>query len=87
MRSCWEASSATSLGLASISDVPLNHTAKFTIAGVTPVDYGKGMKLTGHHIGRCSKISQAEPKKQPYTVAGYHRFKQVAGALRPRRCH
>ena len=33
-------------GLSSISDEQLNHKAKFTIVGVKPVDYDKGMKLT-----------------------------------------
>ena len=50
-------------GLASISDAQLNHTAKFTIVGVKPVDYDKGMKLTGHHIAGGWKISWAESKK------------------------
>ena len=36
-------------GLSSISDARLNHKAKFTIVGVKPVDYDKGMKLTRHH--------------------------------------
>ena len=54
-------------GLASISDAQLNHTAKFTIVGVEPVDYDKGMKLTRHHIARGWKISWVESKKQPYT--------------------
>ena len=53
--------------LSSISDAQLNHTAKFTIVGVKPVDYHKGMKLTRHHIARGWKISQAESKKEPYT--------------------
>ena len=56
-----------SAGLLSISDAQLNHTAKFTIVGVKPVDYDKGMKLTRHHIARGWKISWAESKKQPYT--------------------
>ena len=56
-----------SAGLASISDTQLNHTAKFTIVGVKPVNYDKGMKLTRHHIARGWKISWAESKKQPYT--------------------
>ena len=34
------------VGLACISDAQLNNTAKFTIVGVKPVDYNKGMKLT-----------------------------------------
>ena len=54
-------------GLSSISDAQLNHTAKFTIAGVKPVEYDKGMKLTRHHIARGWKVSWAESKKQPYT--------------------
>ena len=54
-------------GLSSISDAQLNHTAKFTILGIKPVDYDKGMKLTRPRITRCWKISWAESKKQPYT--------------------
>ena len=54
-------------GLASISDAQLNRTAKFTIVGVTPVDYDKGMKRTRHHIARGWKMSWAESKKQLYT--------------------
>ena len=50
-------------GLSSISDARLNHTSKFTIVGVKPVDYDKGMKLTRHHIARGWKISWAESKK------------------------
>ena len=42
---------------ASISDAQLNHTTKFTIVGVKPVDYDKGMKLTGHHLAPGRKIS------------------------------
>ena len=56
-----------SAGLASISDAQLNHTAKFTVVGVKPVDYDKGMKVTRHHIARGWKVSWAESKKQPYT--------------------
>ena len=52
---------------ASISDAQLNHTAKFTIVGVKPIDYEKGMKLTRYHIARGSKISWAKSKKEPYT--------------------
>ena len=44
-------------GLSSISDAQLNLTAKFTIVGVKPVDYDKGMKPSGHHIARGWKIS------------------------------
>ena len=44
-------------GLSSISDAQLNHTAMFTIVGIKPVDYNKGMKLTRHHIARGWKIS------------------------------
>ena len=54
-------------GLSSISDELLNHKAKFTIVGVKPVDYDKGMKLTWHHTARGWKVSWAESKKQPYT--------------------
>ena len=53
--------------LSSISDEQLNHKAKFTIVGVKPVDYNKGMKLTRHHTARGWKVSWAESKKQPYT--------------------
>ena len=54
-------------GLLSISDEQLTHTAKFTIVGVKPVDYDKGMKWTRHHTARGWKVSWAESKKQPYT--------------------
>ena len=40
------------VGLSSVSDAQLHHTAKLPIAGVKPVDYNKGMKLTRHHIAR-----------------------------------
>ena len=53
-------------GLSSISDEQLNHKAKYTIGGVKPVDYDKGMKLTRHHTARGWKVSWAEPKTQPY---------------------
>ena len=33
------------------------HMAKFTIVGIKPADYDKGMKLTWHHIARGGKIS------------------------------
>ena len=49
----------------SIWDAKLNHTTKFTIVGVNPVDYHRGMKLTRHHIARGWKISLVESKKQP----------------------
>ena len=39
-------------GLSFISDAQLNHMAKFTIVGIKPVDYYKGMKLTRHLIAR-----------------------------------
>ena len=54
-------------GLSSISDAQLNHKAMFTIVGVKPVDYDKGMKLTRHHTARGWKVSWAESKMQPYT--------------------
>ena len=54
-------------GLSSISNAQLNHTAKFTIVGIKPADYDKGMKLTQYHIARGWKISCGESKKQPYT--------------------
>ena len=54
-------------GLSSISDAQLNHKAKFTIVGVKPVDYDKGMKQTRHHTARGWQVSLAESKKQPYT--------------------
>ena len=44
-------------GLSSISDAQLNHTAKFTIVGIKPLDYDKGMRLTRHHIAQHLKIS------------------------------
>ena len=54
-------------GLSSISDEQLNHKAKFTIVGVKPVDYDKGMKLTRHHTAGGWRVTWAESKKQPYT--------------------
>ena len=36
-------------GLSSISDEQLNHKAKFTIVGVKPAEYDRGMKLTRQH--------------------------------------
>ena len=38
--------------LSSISDEQLNHKAKFTIVGVKPADYNKGMRLTQQHTAR-----------------------------------
>ena len=46
-------------GLSSISDAQLNHTAKFTIVGVKPVNYDKGMKLTQHHIAHLGGVQEA----------------------------
>ena len=54
-------------GLSSVSDEQLNHKAKFTIVGVKPVDYDKGMKLTRQHTAPGWTVSWAESKKQPYT--------------------
>ena len=54
-------------GLSSISDEQLNHKAKFTMVGVKPVTYDKGMKLTRHYTARGWKVSRAESKNQPYT--------------------
>ena len=54
-------------GLSSMSDEQLNHNAKFTIVGVKPVDYDKGMKLTRQHTARGRKVSWVKSKKQPYT--------------------
>ena len=39
-----------SAGFSSILEAQLNQTAKFTMVGVKPVDYDKGMKLTRHYI-------------------------------------
>ena len=39
-------------GLSSISDEQLNHKAKFTIVGVKPAAYDRGMKLTRQHTAR-----------------------------------
>ena len=44
-------------GLSSMSHEQLNHKAKFTIFGVTPIDYHKGMKLTRHLIPRGWPLS------------------------------
>ena len=51
-------------GLSSISDAQLNHKAKFTIVGVKPVDYDKGMKLTRHHTAR-GKSPGRNPRSSP----------------------
>ena len=54
-------------GLSSISDEQLNHKAKFTIVGVRPAEYERGMKLTRQHTARGWRVTWAELKKQPYT--------------------
>ena len=54
-------------GLSSISDEQRNHKAKFTIVGLKPVDYDKGMKLTRHHSAQGWEVAWAESKKQSST--------------------
>ena len=54
-------------GLSSISDEQLNHKAKFTIVGVRPAEYERGMKLTRQHTACGWRVTWAESKKQPYT--------------------
>ena len=54
-------------GLSSISDEQLNHKAKFTIVGIRPAEYNRGMRLTRHHTARGWRVTWAESKKQPYT--------------------
>ena len=39
-------------GLFSITDEQLNHKAKFTIVGIRPVEYERGMRLTRQHTAR-----------------------------------
>ena len=54
-------------GLSSILDEQLNHKAKFTIVGVKPAEYDRGMKLTRQYTARGWRVTWAESKKQPYT--------------------
>ena len=54
-------------GLSSISDEQLNHKAKFTIVGIRPAEYDRGMRLTRQHTARGWRVTWAESKKQPYT--------------------
>ena len=54
-------------GLSSITDEQLNHTAKFTIVGVRPAEYERGMRLTRQHTARGWRVTWAESKKQPFT--------------------
>ena len=54
-------------GLSSITDEQLNHTAKFTIVGIRPAEYERGMRLTRQHTARGWRVTWAESKKQPFT--------------------
>ena len=40
------------VGLSSISDEQLNHKAKFTIVGIRPAGYDRGMRLTRQQTAR-----------------------------------
>ena len=40
------------VGLSSISDEQLNHEAKFTVVGIRPTEYDRGMRLTRRHTAR-----------------------------------
>ena len=53
--------------LSSITDEQLNHKAKFTIVGIRPAEYDRGMRLTRQHTARGWRVTWAESKKQPYT--------------------
>ena len=54
-------------GLSSIADEQLNHKAKFTMVGIRPAEYDRGMRLTRQHTARGWRVTWAESKKQPYT--------------------
>ena len=54
-------------GLSSITDEQLNHKAKFTIVGIRPAEYDRGMRLTRQHTARGWRVTWAESKKQPFT--------------------
>ena len=54
-------------GLSSITEEQLNHTSKFTIVGVRPAEYERGMRLTRQHTARGWRVTWAESKKQPFT--------------------
>ena len=54
-------------GLSSITEEQLNHTSKFTIVGIRPAEYERGMRLTRQHTARGWRVTWAESKKQPFT--------------------
>ena len=53
--------------LSSISDEQLNHKAKFTIVGIRPAEYDRGMRLIRQHTALGWRVTWTESKKQPYT--------------------
>ena len=44
-------------GLSSITDEQLNHKAKFTIVGIRPAEYDRGMRLTRQHTARGWRVT------------------------------